>query len=169
MVTGIVPHVGGPVIPPCHVTTLIAGLPAARVSDMATCVGPPDVITVGAPTTTIGGLPAARVGSQTAHGGVITLGCLTVLIGDSGSGSGGGGGAGGSGGGTGRGPVSSSAGTAQGMAVRAAKAAGKPFCEECARLAAARPRSDDAQSQAVRAAKQDGLPFCEECAKHAAS
>jgi len=29
----------------------------------------------------IGGKPAARVGDGTAHGGAITLGCLTVLIG----------------------------------------------------------------------------------------
>ena len=28
----------------------------------------------------IGGMPAARMGDQTAHGGVITLGCPTVII-----------------------------------------------------------------------------------------
>src|SRR5580765_8443101 len=44
MVTGIVPHVGGPILPPGAVTVLIGGLPAARVGDMATCVGPPDTI-----------------------------------------------------------------------------------------------------------------------------
>ena len=47
MVTGIVPHVGGPILPPGAVTVLIGGLPAARVGDMATCVGPPDVIALG--------------------------------------------------------------------------------------------------------------------------
>jgi uncharacterized Zn-binding protein involved in type VI secretion len=48
---------------------------------MCTCVGPPDVIAMGSPTVLIGGLMAARIGDTTAHGGVITLGCPTVLIG----------------------------------------------------------------------------------------
>jgi uncharacterized Zn-binding protein involved in type VI secretion len=60
---------------------LIGSLPAARVTDMATCVGPPDVIVMGSSTVMIGGLPAARVGDMTAHGGVIVLGCPTVNIG----------------------------------------------------------------------------------------
>ncbi len=81
MVTGIVPHVGGPILPPCCPTVLIGGLPAARVSDMATCVGPPDVIALGSFTVLIGGLPAARLGDLTVHGGVIVLGWPTVLIG----------------------------------------------------------------------------------------
>jgi uncharacterized Zn-binding protein involved in type VI secretion len=61
---------------------LIGGLPAARVGDQATCVGPPDVIIPpGCPTVLIGGQPAARMGDSTAHGGVIVLGCPQVLIG----------------------------------------------------------------------------------------
>jgi|ERR1700722_18388371 uncharacterized Zn-binding protein involved in type VI secretion len=86
MVTGIVPHVGGPILPPGCPTVLIGMLPAARVSDMLTCVGPPDVIVKGSPTVLIGNLMAARMGDQTAHGGVIVLGCPTVMIGESGSG-----------------------------------------------------------------------------------
>jgi uncharacterized Zn-binding protein involved in type VI secretion len=86
MVTGPVPHVGGPILPPCCPTVIIGGLPAARVGDMATCVGPPDVIVLGAFTTLIGGQPAARIGDMTAHGGVIVLGCPTVIIGDVGGG-----------------------------------------------------------------------------------
>jgi uncharacterized Zn-binding protein involved in type VI secretion len=85
MVTGVVPHVGGPILPPCEPTVLIGGLPAARVTDMATCVGPPDVIVMGSPTVLIGGLMAARIGDPTAHGGVIVLGCPTVIIGEAGS------------------------------------------------------------------------------------
>ncbi|MFM8330723.1 MAG: PAAR domain-containing protein [Candidatus Methylumidiphilus sp.] len=81
MVTGIVPHVGGPILPPGGVTTLIGKLPAARVTDMCVCVGPPDVIVKGSMTVLIGGLPAARMGDMTAHGGVIVLGMPTVLIG----------------------------------------------------------------------------------------
>ncbi|MBW8270581.1 PAAR domain-containing protein [Caldovatus aquaticus] len=78
---GPVPHVGGPVLPPGGVTVLIGGLPAARVSDLALCVGPPDAIALGSLTTLIGGLPAARMGDLTAHGGTIMVGMPTVLIG----------------------------------------------------------------------------------------
>jgi uncharacterized Zn-binding protein involved in type VI secretion len=81
MASGPVPHVGGPIIPPCEPTVLIGFLPAARVSDQLTCVGPPDVIVKGSATVLIGYLPAARLGDNTAHGGVIILGCSTVIIG----------------------------------------------------------------------------------------
>ncbi|MHB1712957.1 MAG: PAAR domain-containing protein [Acidimicrobiales bacterium] len=80
MITVLVPHVGGPVTGPGAPTVLIGGLPAARVTDMAVCIGPPDTIIAGAPTVLIGGLPAARLGDSTAHGGIIVLGCFTVLI-----------------------------------------------------------------------------------------
>src|SRR6266566_6726320 len=85
MVTGVVPHVGGPILPPCAPTVLIGYLPAARVTDMATCVGPPDVILMGSPTVLINNLMAARIGDPTAHGGVIVLGCFTVIIGEAGA------------------------------------------------------------------------------------
>ena len=81
MVTVLVPHVGGPILPPCCPLVLIGELPAARVGDMATCVGPPDVIVLGSFTVLIGGQPAARLGDLTAHGGAIILGWPTVLIG----------------------------------------------------------------------------------------
>ncbi|NQY06821.1 MAG: PAAR domain-containing protein [Flavobacteriaceae bacterium] len=81
MVTGVVPHVGGPILPPGEPTVLIGNLPAARVGDMATCVGPPDSIIAGSATVLIGGMPAARMGDSTAHGGTIVLGEFTVLIG----------------------------------------------------------------------------------------
>ena len=87
MVTGVVPHVGGPILPPGAPTVLIGNLPAARVTDMATCVGPPDVIVMGSPTVLIGNLMAARIGDQTAHGGVIVMGFPTVMIGIPGQGS----------------------------------------------------------------------------------
>lgn len=79
-----VPHVGGPISGPCAMQTLIAGLPAARVTDMCVCVGPPDTIVIGSFTCLIEGKPAARLGDQCAHGGTITFGCPTVLIGNSG-------------------------------------------------------------------------------------
>jgi uncharacterized Zn-binding protein involved in type VI secretion len=87
MVTVLVPHVGGPILPPGCPTVLIGGLPAARATDMCTCVGPPDVILMGSPTVLIGNMMAARMGDPTAHGGVITLGCPTVMIGIPGQGS----------------------------------------------------------------------------------
>ena len=81
MVNGVVPHVGGPLIPPGCPTVLIGGMPAARVSDMCICTGPPDIIVVGSATVIIGGMPAARMGDTTAHGGTIVIGCPTVIIG----------------------------------------------------------------------------------------
>jgi uncharacterized Zn-binding protein involved in type VI secretion len=80
MVTGVVPHVGGPILPPGAPTVLIAGLPAARMGDMCVCVGPPDSIIMGSTKVMIGGMPAARMGDPTAHGGVIVLGAPTVMI-----------------------------------------------------------------------------------------
>jgi uncharacterized Zn-binding protein involved in type VI secretion len=77
-----VPHVGGPILPPGGVTVMIGGMPAARATDMCTCVGPPDLIALGSTGVFICGLPAARMGDITAHGGTITLGCPTVLIGE---------------------------------------------------------------------------------------
>lgn len=81
MVTGTVPHVGGPVIGPGAPTVIIGGMPAARVSDMCTCVGPPDTIAMGSATVITMGMPQARLGDMTAHGGALVLGCPTVIAG----------------------------------------------------------------------------------------
>jgi uncharacterized Zn-binding protein involved in type VI secretion len=81
MLTGVVPHVGGPVLPPGCPTVYIGGLPAARAGDMLVCAGPPDAILKGSATVLIGGMPAARLGDPTVHGGSIVVGCLTVMIG----------------------------------------------------------------------------------------
>jgi uncharacterized Zn-binding protein involved in type VI secretion len=102
MVTGTVPHVGGP-ITLGEPTVLIGNMPAARVGDMATCTGPPDTILMGAMTVLIGNQPAARMNDPTAHGGTIVLGCMTVMIGDS----------------------------PQAAALLAAARDGTPFCEVC--------------------------------------
>ncbi len=80
MVTGIIPHVGGPIIMGAP-TTLIAFMPAARLGDTCVCVGPPDVIAAGSQTVLIGFMPAARMGDSTVHGGTIVVGAPTVLIG----------------------------------------------------------------------------------------
>ena len=75
-----IPHVGGPILVGCP-TVLIGMMPAARVGDMALCVGPPDTIAMGSMTVIIGGQPAARLGDSLAHGGMIVMGCPTVMIG----------------------------------------------------------------------------------------
>ena len=75
------PHVGGPITGPGVPTVLIGGMPAAVVTDLCTCVGPPDVIAKGSLTVLIGGMPAARQGDITAHGGSIVGGLPTVIIG----------------------------------------------------------------------------------------
>lgn len=81
MVTGVVPHVGGPILPAGVPTVLIGNMAAATVGDKCTCVGPPDAIAKGSATVLIGGKPAARMGDSTGHGGSIAAGCPTVLIG----------------------------------------------------------------------------------------
>ena len=81
MVTGTVPHVGGPISGPCVPTVMIGKMLAAVVGDMCVCTGPPDSIVKGSATVMIGGKPAARIGDTTAHGGSIILGCFTVMIG----------------------------------------------------------------------------------------
>ena len=75
------PHIGGPVSGPGIPTVLIGGKPAAVQGDICVCMGPPDMIAQGEATVLIGGKPAATVGSMTAHGGSITVGEPTVLIG----------------------------------------------------------------------------------------
>jgi uncharacterized Zn-binding protein involved in type VI secretion len=80
MFDGPKPHVGGPILPPGAVTVLIGKLPAARVGDMCTCVGPPDTIALGSMKVMIKGQPAARMGDMTAHGGVIVGGFPMVMI-----------------------------------------------------------------------------------------
>lgn len=76
-----IPHVGGPIAGPGAPSVLIGGLPAAKVGDLAVCVGPPDAIVKGSATVKVMGLPAARMGDKTAHGGTITMGFPTVQIG----------------------------------------------------------------------------------------
>lgn len=129
MVTGVVPHVGGPILPPCMPNVLTGCLPQARVTDMLVCVGPPDMIAKGSPTVLVGGLMAARMGDMTAHGGVIVLGFPTVMIGEAGSGAGGGGA-------SMVAPIMASEGRgadhkAMAKVLIGAAKQGTPFCEQC--------------------------------------
>jgi hypothetical protein len=109
-------------------------MPAAVMGDMCTCVGPPDSIIMGSTGVMIGGKPAARMGDPTAHGGMIVVGCPTVLIGEISPGS----------------PPNpatpvmlmaslsqmnptQAVKAAQIMALKQAAADGTPFCEVCAK------------------------------------
>lgn len=77
---GPVPHVGGPIAAGSP-TVVICFMPAARVGDMATCVGPPDSISAGSATVKIDNKAAARLGDMCNHGGTIIVGAPTVMIG----------------------------------------------------------------------------------------
>ncbi len=79
---GPVPHVGGPILEGSP-NVFINGMPAARVSDAALCVGSTDKISSGSSTVFINGKPAARMGDSCAHGGKIIIGSSNVFIGDS--------------------------------------------------------------------------------------
>ena len=81
MVTGVVPHVGGPILPLCEPRILIGMRPAARITDKCFCVGPMDMIREGSSTVLIGRKFAARMGDKCIHGGVIVTGQINVLIG----------------------------------------------------------------------------------------
>lgn len=75
------PHVGGPVLGPGVPSVIVGGMPQAVVGDKCFCIGPPDKITKGSKSVIIDGKPAARMGDGTAHGGKITSGCGSVVIG----------------------------------------------------------------------------------------
>ncbi|XDA99855.1 PAAR domain-containing protein [Sulfitobacter sp. LCG007] len=79
MVTGIIPHVGGPIVVPCP-TVLIGKLPAATATAMAVCVGAPDMIAKGSTRVLTGKKPQARLSDTCAHGGAVVMGCPTVLV-----------------------------------------------------------------------------------------
>lgn len=81
MVTGYIPHVGGPVNGPGMPGVTVNGQPIAVMGDMCTCVGPPDTIVQGCPGVTVNGKPVATMGSMTAHGGQITVGVPGVTVG----------------------------------------------------------------------------------------
>jgi uncharacterized Zn-binding protein involved in type VI secretion len=80
------PHVGGQITGPGCTSVLIEGMPAATEGDVCNCLGEPDKITGGSSGVFIGGKPAARLGDRCDHGGTVTSGCGSVLIGEKGRG-----------------------------------------------------------------------------------
>ena len=81
MISGTVPHVGGPILGPGANSVHVGGLPAAVLGDVATCAGALDSITAGSSSVKFEGKPAARVGDGTAHGGTILAGAFNVMVG----------------------------------------------------------------------------------------
>ena len=75
-----IPHVGGPIIDG-KFNVFIGGLPAATVGSKCFCTGSIDTIVQGSSTVLISGRPAARIGDSTIHGGKISTGCTSVIIG----------------------------------------------------------------------------------------
>jgi uncharacterized Zn-binding protein involved in type VI secretion len=155
MVTGVVPHVGGPIILG-SVNVLTGKMPQARVGDMLTCVGPPDTIAMGSAGVFVNNMPAARMGDITAHGGNIVLGLPTVLIGETGGGGGGGGGG----------------GAGAGSSDNAYTGGGPSLSTDALRPTGAIPPTNQvalayanyqAQVQVLLDAAKNGTPFCEVC------
>ncbi|MDC0716612.1 PAAR domain-containing protein [Nannocystis bainbridge] len=103
---GPVPHVGGPILSG-SANVIIGYSPAARVGDSIVCfpVGPADSVQDGSPTVLINFRDAARKTDPSSHGGQVTAGCPTVIIG----------------------------GSPQSMAMFTAARRATPFCEECER------------------------------------
>ena len=102
------PHKGGPISEGGD-SVLIGYRSAARLGDQAICIGPTDVIVTGNDSILIGDRPAAALGDQTAHGGVITEGETTVLLGSDTAGAGG----------------------STGATMRAARNEARPLCDLC--------------------------------------
>lgn len=71
MVTGVVPHVGGPFILGSP-TVLVGMMPQSRVTDQLTCVGPPDVAVMGCETVLVG--MAGGGGAMGAAAGISAMG-----------------------------------------------------------------------------------------------
>lgn len=80
MVTGIVPHVGGPVVGPGCPGVLVDGVPVSLMGDTCVCCGPPDVVAQGYPGVLVDGVPVVVQNSMTAHGGMIPMGIPGVTI-----------------------------------------------------------------------------------------
>lgn len=78
-----VPHVGGTILDPGAVrSVMIGGLPAAVEGTTCACPGgPPNTIAKGSTSVVIAHKGAARMGDPTTHAGMVIGGCTTVLIG----------------------------------------------------------------------------------------
>ena len=60
MVTGVTPHVGGPIVGPGCPGVLVDGVPVSVMGDTCVCCGPPDMIVQGYPGVMVDGTPVRR-------------------------------------------------------------------------------------------------------------
>ena len=80
MLDGPIPHVGG-VIVESTCDNIIAGiLPAADMTSMAICIGPPANVVDGSPSFIADCLPIAVMLAETDHGGMVLEGFPTILV-----------------------------------------------------------------------------------------
>lgn len=80
MITGLTPHIGGPVAGPGCPGILIDGKPVSVMGDACICCGPPDVVVQGYPGILADGVPIVVQDCMTAHGGIIPLGVPGVTV-----------------------------------------------------------------------------------------
>ena len=80
MVTGMIPHIGGPIIGPGCPGVKINGKPVSLIGDICTCSGPPDVVAQGHSGVFVNGTPIVVHNCLTAHGGIIPMGESGVII-----------------------------------------------------------------------------------------
>ena len=80
MVTGVTPHIGGPIIGPGCPGVMVNGVPISVMGDMCVCCGPPDTIVQGEPGILVNGKPIVLQGCMTAHGGIIPAGVPGVTV-----------------------------------------------------------------------------------------
>jgi uncharacterized Zn-binding protein involved in type VI secretion len=76
MVTGIVPHVGGPFVLG-SMTVLVGMMPQSRVTDQLVCVGPPDMAAMGCETVLVGMSGAGGAGGAVA--GIAAMGASVPM------------------------------------------------------------------------------------------
>lgn len=81
MVTGVTPHVGGPIVGPGCPGVLVDSVPVSVMGDTCVCCGPPDMIVQGYPGVMVDGTPVVVQNCMTAHGGIIPMGVTGVVIG----------------------------------------------------------------------------------------
>ncbi len=82
MVTGVVPHFGGPIEGPGCEEVLVGEMPVSVMGDEIVCVGPPDMVALGFPTVLAGERPVTFIGSLCEHGGIVVgPGCPDVIVG----------------------------------------------------------------------------------------
>ena len=80
MLDGPVPHVGGVILETEADNIILGILPAATITSMAMCIGPPATILEGSPAFIADVLPVATLTAMTDHGGCVLEGEPTIIV-----------------------------------------------------------------------------------------